>query len=205
MGQPEITLLLQRWREGDKQAESELMQATYDELARLVRHYRRKESEGVTKQTTELVNELYIRLAEDASPPDWQSRKHFYGIAARQLRRVLVDEARKRRSKKRGGDQLSFAFDMTLLAGPQRSADITDLDDALAELEAWDPEAVHLVELRFFAGMKQTEIAEMMGVTEVTIRRRFNMAKVWLRHRLRTGEAVTLGATETGSAPTKPG
>jgi len=198
MAQPSITELLGRCRGGDKGAESALIAAVYDELKRLVSHYRRKEGEGVTKQTTELVHELYIRLAEDVNPPDWQSRGHFFGIAARQMRWILVDSARQRKAKKRGGDYLRFALDMTLLAGPERGADVTDLDDALRELEASEPEVVRMVELLYFAGMKQTEVAELMGITEVTVRRRFNTAKVWLRHRLRTGEAISLGAVKAG-------
>ena len=194
MTNAQITELLQRWRAGDKQAESALLEAVYDELYRMVRGFRRRELEGTTKQTTELLNELYIGLASDRNPPDWESRRHFFGIAARQLRQVLVDQARARRSGKRGGDVVRFAFDMDLLGRTATPVTIIDLHAALDELERLDETQVRLVEMIFFAGMKRKEVAELLGISEITVRRQFNIAKAWLRHRLETGRALTLGA-----------
>ena len=175
----EITHLLLDWSRGDRAAFDELVPIVYGELRRLARHYMRGERGGHTLQTTALVNEAYLRLV-DHENIQWQSRAHFFGVAAQAMRRVLVDHARSRGYAKRGGGAVKVTLEEGALVAPARAEEVMAVDEALARLEALDPRKARVVELRFFAGLSNEEAAEALGVAEVTVRREWRTAKAWL-------------------------
>src|SRR5271157_4936874 len=146
-----VTELLMRWRSGDRQALEALMPLVYDELRRLARHYLRQERSDHTLQSTALVHEAYLRLAGQ-SPPQWQNRAHFYGIAAHLMRQILVEHARSRGAAKRGGGATRLELDESLSLVEQNGVDVIVLDKALRELTELDAQQGRIVELRFFAG-----------------------------------------------------
>ncbi len=183
---PDVTLLLREWQSGKMEALETLMPVVYDELRRLASRYLRGESRRLTIHTQDLVHEAFLRLVGERRI-DWQSRAHFFGIAANTMRRVLVDHARSRGASKRGGDVRKIVLD-DVPEPTDTAADLVALDDALEELGAADEELAKIVELRFFGGLKNTEIGEVLGVSEVTVRRRFRLAKAWLYRYLRDGE-----------------
>ena len=179
----ELTLLLNAWSEGDESALEKLMPVVYDELHRLAHRYMRNEKPGHTLQTTALVNEAYMRLV-DMNTMHWQNRNHFFAISARLMRRILVDFARARKYLKRGGHAQQVSFDETLLAFPQKAADLVALDDALNAMAEIDPRKCSVVEMRFFAGMSVEETAEVLHVSADTVMRDWKMAKIWLLREL---------------------
>ncbi len=178
----DVTRLLNDWQGGDREALEELAPRVYEELRRIARGYFAREQEGHTLQPTALVNEAYLRLVQ--SPDiEWQHRAHFFGIAARLMRQILVDHARGRAAKKRAGDLRRVALDVDLL--PQsRGVDLIELHDALNDLERVNPEGAHIVELRFFTGLKEHEIADIEGISVTTVKRRWRTAKGWLFRQL---------------------
>lgn len=178
-----VTTLLHSWRRGDPAAFERLMPLVYDELRRRARHYLRGERANHTLRPTALVNEAYLRLVK-LDQVDWQDRTHFFVVAARQMRRILVDSARARRYQKRGGGAVRVSFDEAL-AVSERAPDIVALDDALALLAERDERKVRVVELRFFGGLTNTEIAAALGISSDTVTRDWQMAKLWLRRELR--------------------
>jgi RNA polymerase sigma factor (TIGR02999 family) len=176
----DITRLLARWAEGDGAAFEALIPIVYEELRRLAGHYLRDERAGHTLQPTALVHEAYLRLA-DSREVRLGSRAHFYGAAARVMRRVLVDHARKRGRIKRGGPALEMvAFDEAIAAPIDPRLDFLALDEALAALERIAPERARVVELRYFGGLSVEDTAEFLGISPATVKRHWSFARAWL-------------------------
>ena len=183
----DITGWLARWQGGDETALEKLVPLIYQELHRLASRYMRSERSGHLLQTTALVNEAYLRLHE-TNRMHFQDRNHFYAIAARAMRRVLVDFARARKQHKRnGGRQVSL--DEALTIGNDRSADIVALDDALTTLAKLDRRQSEIVELRFFGGLTETRIARVLGVSARTVSSEWRMARSWLLRELNGDDA----------------
>jgi RNA polymerase sigma-70 factor, ECF subfamily len=182
----EVTLLLAKWAKGDQQALDELTPLVYKELRKLAASYLRKERQGHTLQPTALVHEAYVRLVRQGSP-SWQSRSHFFGVAARLMRQILVDHARRRKAGKRDGSRAKVSLDEALSFRKERTEDLVALDDGLVALEKIDPRKSKAVELRYFAGLSMEEIAKTLDVSEVTVRRDLRMAEAWLHHQMQGG------------------
>jgi len=179
----EVTQLLVAWRNGDLQARDELMPLVYQELHRLAHQYMSRERPGHTLQTSALVNEAFVRLA-DQRDVQWQNRAHFVGLAGQMMRRILVDYARNRSYAKRGGGALQVSLDEDLVVSEERSAEVVALDDALQSLARLDERKSRLVELRFFGGLSIEETAEVLGVSPGTVMRDWTLAKAWLRREM---------------------
>ena len=179
----EVTQLLVAWRNGDQNARDELIPLVYQELHRLAHQYMSRERPGHTLQTSALVNEAFLRLA-DQRDIQWQNRAHFIGIAGQMMRRILVDYARNRGYAKRGGGTLQVSLDEDLIVSDERSADIVALDEALQSLARLDERKSRLVELRFFGGLSIEETAEVLGVSPGTVMRDWTLAKAWLRREM---------------------
>jgi RNA polymerase sigma-70 factor (ECF subfamily) len=179
----EITRLLEAWREGDRAALDALTALVHKELRRLAHRCLHQERRNTALQTTELVNEAYLKLV-DCSRVRWQDRAHFFAISARLMRRTLVDLARSRRYAKRGGEAIRVTFDEELQAQAVQTPDWTALDDALKALEAVDARKSRVVEMRFFGGLSVEETAEVLQVSPDTIHRDWRFAKAWLRRQL---------------------
>jgi RNA polymerase sigma factor (TIGR02999 family) len=181
---PQVTQLLQAWSEGDQGALDQLMPVVYEELHRLAKGYMAGERPGHTLQATALVNEAYLRLAHSGRG-DWRSRAHFFAVSARVMRRILVDWARSRRARKRGSDVPVLQLQESLaIAAGKSGNDLIAIDDALQTLAAFDSRQSQIVEMRFFGGLSVKETAEVLMVSEETVRRDWNMAKSWLRREL---------------------
>jgi RNA polymerase sigma factor (TIGR02999 family) len=178
-----VAQLVESARRGDEQALSALMPLVYDELRRLAASYMRRERPGQTLQATALVHDVYIRLMQD-SKLSWQNRSHFFGIAARSMRQILVERARARRAVKRGGSRVRVTFDAGLLAAAAPTIDLEALDEALSRLEVLDADLARVVEVRFFGGLSIEEAAEALDVSPATIKRRWALAKAWLAREL---------------------
>jgi RNA polymerase sigma factor (TIGR02999 family) len=178
----EVTRLLQAWRQGDREALEKLIPLVYGDLHRMARRHLGRERPGHTLQPTAIVNEVYLRLV-GGQGGDWQNRAHFFGAAARSIRRILVDHARARRAKKRGGQGASTLLDTNVMVEP-RSVDVIAVDDALEKLSALDPEQARVVELRFFAGLTEDETAEALGISTRTVHRKWLSAKAYLHREL---------------------
>lgn len=176
-----VTQLLLAWERGDEAARDELIPVVYDALRRIARHHLRGERAGHTLQTTALINEAYLRLVEQSVP--WQSREHFFGIAARLMRQILVDYARTRQRLKRGGDRQQISLTSAEAAGEQ-AADLLALNDALETLTAVDPQRSQIVELRFFGGLTIEETAHVMGISTASVERGWRAARAWLQTEL---------------------
>jgi RNA polymerase sigma factor (TIGR02999 family) len=174
-----VTELLVRWRSGDGDALQALMPLVYDEMRRLAHRYLRRERPGHTLQSTALVHEAFVRLTGNA-PPQWEDRAHFFAIAARLMRQILVEYARSRSAGKRGGDAVKLAIDSVDVPGQSPGLDIVALDDALKDLARIDPQQSRVVELRFFSGLSIEDTAEVLGISESTVKRDWNTARVWL-------------------------
>jgi RNA polymerase sigma factor (TIGR02999 family) len=176
----EVTRLLVAWGDGDRAALDRLMPLVYEELRRLARHYMGRERPGHTLQTTALVNEAYLRLVEQEGMR-WENRAHFYGIAARLMREILVDHARSRQAAKRGGAQVRLSLSKVDRIASRPDVDLLTLDEALGRLAALDPQKGRIVELRYFGGLGIEETAEVIGVSPATVKRDWSMARAWLR------------------------
>lgn len=182
----EVTQLLVRWKDGDAAAEAELTPVLYRELHRLAERYLRNERAEHTLQPTALVNELYLSLvARDL--PDWQSRAHFFGVAAHRMRQILVEHARHRSAAKRGSGQENLPIDEMVCFAPSRSRDVLALDDALTALSQFDERKAKVIELRYFAGLSVEETAQMLDVSVATIGREQRVAEAWLRREMNGG------------------
>jgi RNA polymerase sigma-70 factor (ECF subfamily) len=179
----DLTELLQDWSEGDVAAAERLMPLVYDELRRLARDHLRRERSDHTLQPTALVNEAYLRLV-DQSGVSWQNRHHFFGIAARMMRRILVDHARSYAAEKRGGPQRKVSLDDANVPTGERAAELIALDDALSTLTEVFPRKCRVVELRFFGGLSVEETATVLGVSDKTVMREWQSAKLWLYREL---------------------
>jgi RNA polymerase sigma factor (TIGR02999 family) len=187
MSATSVTGLLASWRTGDSGAEAALLDAVYGDLHRKAAVLLRGERHGHTLQPTALVHEAYLRLV-DQKHVDWQDRAHFYAIAARSMRRVLLDHARKRQTEKRGPGSKALSLDDAGELARERPEDFLRLDDALAELQRADPAAAHLVELKFFGGLTLEEIAEALQCSSSTVERQWRAARAWLRAELQRGD-----------------
>ncbi len=174
-----ISRLLINWREGDQNALNELMPLVYQELHRLARNYVRRQGRGQTLQTTELINESYLRLA-DHKDMRWQNRSHFYAVAAQAMRRILIDRARAHFADKRGGHAVKVSLDEGATLADERAKELLALDEALIDLEKLDERKSRIVELRYFGGLSVDETAEALGVSPVTVMREWRSAKGWL-------------------------
>jgi RNA polymerase sigma factor (TIGR02999 family) len=183
-----VASLVDGARQGDEQALATLVPLVYDELRRLAASYLRRERPGQTLQATALVHDAYLRLLQD-SRLSWQNRAHFFGIAARSMRQILIERARARHAAKRGGDRVRVTFDPGLIVAAGDSIDVEALDDALTRLAAQDPELARVVEVRFFGGLSIEETAEAMGISPATVKRRWTLAKAWLARDLGREEA----------------
>jgi len=195
---PTVTSLLKAWSDGDATALKHLVPLVEAELRRLARGYMRRERQGHTLQATALVNEVFLRLT-DAGGIRWQDRAHFLGIASRLMRRVLVDYARSRGYRKRGGEAQRVTLDDTLLVTPEPAVDVMALDRALDVFARIDARKSRVVELRFFGGLSVEETAEVLHVSVDTIKRDWRVAKLWLLRELK-GEHAHLRATAPDDA-----
>ena len=197
----EVTKLLNDWGTGDQSALDKLMPLVHNELHRLARLHMRREKPGHLLQTSALVNEAYLRLV-DQSEIDWQNRAHFFGIAARLMRRILVDDARRRHRAKRGGYTIQVPLDDGASLPQQQADNLVLLDDALKSLAEIDPRQSEIVELRFFGGMSIEETAEVLKVSPGTVSRDWTLARAWLRKEMGGGEGQEAGESPlTGSPP----
>jgi len=183
-----VASLVDGARQGDEQALATLLPLVYDELRRLAASYLRRERPGQTLQATALVHDAYLRLLQD-SQLSWQNRAHFFGIAARSMRQILIERARARHAAKRGGNQVRVTFDPGLIVAARQPIDFEALDDALTRLAALDLELARVVEVRFFGGLSIEETAEAMGISPATVKRRWTLAKAWLARDLGGEEA----------------
>jgi RNA polymerase sigma-70 factor (ECF subfamily) len=181
-----VTQLLQQWGRGDDSALTELTPLIYEELRRLAHHYMEGERRDHTLQTTALVNEAYLRLA-DQTNPNWQSRAHFFAVAARAMRQILVSYARSNRAQKRGGGAARIELDEAAILSPEQSKEIVDLHEALERLDTLDSRKARVVELKFFGGLNYDEIAEVLKIAHVTVRRDWEFARLWLYTELHSG------------------
>lgn len=179
-----VTTLLQQWSDGDKEALARLMPVVYEQLRKLARSHLRNERQDHTLRATDLVHEAYLKLVRAEVP--WQSRVHFYAVAAQVLRRILIDHAKAHKRDKRGSGAEKISLDEAVLVGPQVSGDLLELDDALGRLTAQDERKGKIVELLFFGGMTYDETAAALDISPATVHRELTMAKAWL-HRELTG------------------
>jgi RNA polymerase sigma factor (TIGR02999 family) len=185
----DITRLLRDWQAGEREALDRLMPLVYRELHLMASRLMARERRGITIQPTGLVNEAYLKLV-DQRAADWQGRAHFFAIAARLMRRILIDAARRRRREKRGGDAVQIVIDEAV-GGAERprldTVDVIALDRALDDLERLDPNQARIVELRFFGGLSVEETSAVVGVSQATVKREWAVAKAWLYRALTHG------------------
>ena len=179
----QVTKLLQGWRAGERSAPDELLPLVYDELRRLAHHYLRNERPHHTLQSTALVNEAYLRLVGQ-DLPKWESRAHFFAIAAQLMRQILVDYARRHRASKRGSGACMLELDDAAGLPQRKNVDLIALDDALNTLAEIDPRQSRVVELRFFAGLSLEETSEVMGIATATVQRDWTAARAWLHREI---------------------
>jgi RNA polymerase sigma factor (TIGR02999 family) len=179
VSQQRVTDLLVQWSHGNDAALAELTPLVYEELRRVAHHHLGGQRPNHTLQTTALVNEAYLRLA-DQTNPSWQGRAHFFAVAARAMRQILVSYARSQRSQKRGGGALKMDLDEAALIAPEESKEIVDLHEALEQLATLDSRKAQVVELKYFGGLNYDEIAEVLKISRITVRRDWEFAKVWL-------------------------
>ena len=175
-----VTVLLRKWSEGDESALEQLTPLVYDELHRLAHQHMRREKVGHILQTSALVNEAYLRLV-DQPRIQWESRAHFFGIAARLMRRILVDDARMRNSAKRGGSLIQVPLDDVKNLAQEQAANVIAVDDALKKLEGLDARQSQIVELRFFGGLSIEETGKVLNVSPGTVMRDWTFARAWLK------------------------
>ena len=182
-----VTQLLAEWSQGNDAALTELTPLVYEDLRRLAHHYMDTQRPDHTLQTTALVNEAYLRLA-DQTNPNWQSRVHFFAVAARAMRQIVVDYARSYRSQKRGGGALKIELDEAALVSPEESRAIVDLHEALERLSTLDSRKAQVVQLKYFGGLNHDEIAEVLNTSTMTVRRDWMFAKTWLYDELHNAD-----------------
>jgi RNA polymerase sigma-70 factor (ECF subfamily) len=182
----EVTGLLRAWSDGDQLALEKLMPLVYAELHRLAKRYMGHEHPGHSLQTSALVNEAYLRLV-DAHGVRWENRTHFFAVSAQIMRRILVDFARARQNLKRGGGARQVTLDEGLVVSPESGADLLALDEALEKLAALNPRQSKVVELRYFGGLNEEEVAAALNVSSRTVRHDWSLARAWLYRELSVG------------------
>ncbi len=175
----DLTQYLQNWRDGNASAIDEILPLVYNELRQIARRYRSREYGEHTFQTTEIINEAYLKLI-DQSATDWQNRSHFFAVASRVMRNLLVDYARSKNYQKRGSGAEKVSFDDVVLFTNEPDEKILALDEALKNLAEFDERKSRIVELRYFGGLSALETAEVLGVSEITVKREWLKAKAWL-------------------------
>ena len=185
--QKNVTQLLADWSHGNDAALNELTPLVYEELRQLAHHFMGRQRPDHTLQATALVNEAYLRLA-DQTNPSWQNRAHFFAVAARAMRQILVNYAQSQRSQKRGGGALKVELDEAAIVSPETSKEIVDLHEALDRLAALDPRKAQVVELKYFGGLNYDEMAEVLKISPVTVRRDWEFARAWLYTELHNAE-----------------
>ena len=181
----EVSQLLLAWSKGEEGAYEQLIPLVYEELHRLAKRYMRRERSGHTLQTSALVNEAYLRLI-GARNVRWQNRAHFFAVSARLMRRILVDFARTKHNLKHGGASLQVTMDEELAISSEPSADLLALDEALSRLTALHPRQAEIVEMRYFGGLQEEEIAEVLKVSLRTVQQDWRLARLWLYRELRS-------------------
>jgi RNA polymerase sigma factor (TIGR02999 family) len=179
VSQQEVTRLLADWSRGDDAAFAKLTPLIYEELRRIAHRHMGGQRPDHTLQTTALVNEAYLRLA-DQTNPSWQNRAHFFAVAARAMRQIVVDYAKSQRAQKRGRGALKIELDEGAIVSPEQSQEIIDLHEALERLGTLDSRKAQVVELKFFGGLNYDEIAEVLKIARMTVRRDWEFAKLWL-------------------------
>ena len=179
----DVTVLLAKLTKGNEEAASKLIPLVYSEMRRLAGAYMRRERSDHTLQPTALVNEAYLKLVEQRSV-DWQSRAHFFGIAAQVMRRILVDHARGHMRDKRGGGQKPVPIDEALVFAPEQSEEFLKLNEALDRLTKLDERQGKIVEMKFFGGLSAPEISEVLGISRATVDRDWATARVWLHRQM---------------------
>ncbi|CAN5519827.1 sigma-70 family RNA polymerase sigma factor [soil metagenome] len=179
MSTHDATDLLIEYSKGKRDALDDLLPIIYDELRRIAASYLRRERSDHTLQPTALVNEAYMKMI-DITQVSWQNKAHFIGVAANQMRRILVDHARRHNAEKRGGEFHIMTLNEEIDAADEQSADLIALDDALTELAKMDPTKAKIVELRYFGGLTTDETAEVLGVSSITVKRHWKITKAWL-------------------------
>jgi RNA polymerase sigma factor (TIGR02999 family) len=192
--QEAVTRLLFEWNSGSKQALDLLTPILYDELRRLADHYLRNERAAATLQPTALVHEAYLRLVAQ-SLPDWESRSHFFGVAAHLMRQILVDHSRRRRSAKRGSGAEKLSIEEVVSLAPGSDREIEALDDALSALAAVDPRKSKVIEMRFFGGFSVEETAQALGISVATVGREQRLAEAWLHREMAAGPGASGAAS----------
>jgi RNA polymerase sigma factor (TIGR02999 family) len=190
MGTPsQVTELLRRWSRGDQEALNALVPLVYEDLRRLANYYLERESNARTLQSTALVHEVYLRMCKQDNP-QWEGRAHFFAVAAMMIRRILVDHARRKFAGKRGGRFQPGQLDNSLSLPVPAGLDLLALDESLEELNKFDVRKCRVVEMKFFGGLEAKDIANVLGTTEATVRRDWQIAKAWLYRRLQGGSAA---------------
>jgi RNA polymerase sigma-70 factor (ECF subfamily) len=192
----DVTQLLQDWQRGDGEALERLMPLVYDELHLIATRHLARERRERTLQTTALVNEAYMKLV-DQRKVDWQNRAHFFALAARLMRRIIIDDARRRQREKHGGDAVLVPIDDVEISTPSvpvDAVDVLELDRALTDLGTIDADQSRIVELRFYGGLTIEETAEVMGVSMATIKREWALAKSWLHRALTDPQNASPGS-----------
>ena len=180
----DVTQLLTDWSQGNQAALEELMPLVYQDLHQRARNYLRRERADHTLQPTALIHEAYLRLVND-SLPEWNGRVHFFAVASRVMRQILVDHARRHRAGKRGSGVADVSLDDALVPARSESADLLALDDALAKLAAFDERKCRVVEMRYFGGCTVEETAQALGIAGITVMREMRLAEAWLRRAMR--------------------
>jgi RNA polymerase sigma factor (TIGR02999 family) len=173
--------LLIAWGRGERAALDQLTPRVYSELHKLARAYLRRENSSHTLQPTALINEAFVRLLEPAEPVQWENRAHFFGIAARTMRLVLVDHARAQQAAKRGGDAEVITLDDCMAVSPERAPEVLEVDLALRRLAEIDERKARVIELRYFGGMDRAEVAVALGLTIPTVKRDLRLGEAWLK------------------------
>jgi RNA polymerase sigma factor (TIGR02999 family) len=179
----QITSLLVEWSNGNQKASEDLIPLVYNELRRLARSFMRRQCAGHTFQTTELIHEAYLKLAKNEAH-NWQNRAHFYGVAAQAMRHILVDYARSKQTRKRGGWQERVTLDESFRASTANSEELLGLDEAMNQLAALDERKCRVVELKYFGGLTNEEIAAVLKISPETVKRDWRFSRSWLLEKL---------------------
>jgi len=181
---PSVSDLLIAWGRGEAAALDQLTPKVYGELHKLARAYLRRGSSGQSLQPTALINEAFVRLLDQSQPVQWENRAHFFGIAARLMRMILVDHARAKQAAKRGGAATPITLTDCVAVSPGRAPDVLEVDEALDRLAVFDERKAKVIEMRYFGGMDREEVAAALGLTVFTVKRDLRLGEAWLRRSL---------------------